>query len=89
MGDDDDVLANLVINFLDCPEPDPRLIHINLSGFLESNTSKFVESLWSLLVSAQDTPSGIPQKILDSKREEITQKRVRKASLSFLSLIPL
>lgn len=76
MGDDDDVLANLVINFLDCLEPDPRLIHINLSGFLESNTAKFVENLWSLLVSAQDTPSGIPQKILDQKKAEIAEKKV-------------
>lgn len=76
LGDDDDVISNLVINFLDTPDVDPRIIHINLSGFLESKTTKFVESLWKLLLSAQTTPNGIPQKILDDKKKELAENNV-------------
>lgn len=78
LGDDDDVLSNLVINFLDTPEVDPRIIHINLSGFLESKTAEFVEKLWNLLLSAQTTPSGIPFKMLEDKKKEIIEKMVRR-----------
>jgi hypothetical protein len=32
--------------------------------------------LWALLISAQDNPSGIPDSLLDMKREEIIKKKV-------------
>lgn len=35
-------------------EPDPRLIQINLTGFLERNTGAFMAELWKLLISAQE-----------------------------------
>lgn len=33
--------------------------------------------LWALLISAQENPSGIPDSLLDMKREELIKKKVR------------
>eukprot|EP00961_Rhodomonas_salina_P064164 862608-Rhodomonas_salina.2 len=60
-------------------EPDPRLIQINLTGFLERNTGAFMAELWKLLISAQENCKeekgkiikGMPQQLLDEKQEEL------------------
>ena len=51
-------------------------MQIALSGFLEFKAPEFMEALWKLLVSAQDSVAGIPQEFMDQKKEEIRQKRV-------------
>jgi hypothetical protein len=71
-------------------EPDPRKIQINLTGFLERNTSAFMAELWKLLISAQDNyqpgQKGMPSQLLKEKEEEIKrinqelQERARKIS---------
>lgn len=33
--------------------------------------------LWALLISAQENPTGIPDCLLELRKEEITKKRVR------------
>lgn len=33
--------------------------------------------LWDLLISAQDSPSGIPEHLMDLKREELAKKKVK------------
>ena len=37
---------------------------------------KFMKELWSLLLSAQQNASGVPQQFLDEKEAEIQQKKV-------------
>ena len=50
-------------------------MQLNLTGFLEKNTPKFMNSLWKLLLSAQDTPDGIPPRLIEDKKVEIREQR--------------
>jgi serine/arginine repetitive matrix protein 1 len=43
-------------------------------GFLEDRTGPFVQELWRLLLSAQDTPTGIPPELISEKQEEKQRK---------------
>lgn len=75
MGFDDDVLSAYVASLLDdqngTKPVDPRLVQINLSGFMEEHAAPFVERLWRLLLSAQTEVGGIPTEILEAKKAEI------------------
>lgn len=53
-----------------------KQIQISLTGFMERNTGKFMKELWSLLISAQQNVSGVPQQFLDAKEEETQKKKV-------------
>lgn len=55
---------------------DGKYIQIQLTGFMEKNTIKFMRELWSLLLSAQQNASGVPQQFLDAKEAEIQQRKV-------------
>lgn len=55
---------------------DGKHVQIQLTGFMEKNTGKFMKELWSLLISAQSNVSGIPQQFLDQKAEETRLKKV-------------
>lgn len=57
-------------------EVDGKQIQIQLTGFLEKNTGKFMKELWGLLLSAQNNASGVPQQFLDAKEEEMKKKKV-------------
>lgn len=58
--------------------PDPKKIQINLTGFLHGkNAREFMAELWALLIQAQENPTGIPDSLLDVKKEELAKKRVR------------
>ncbi|PWZ55527.1 Cyclin-dependent kinase B2-1 [Zea mays] len=59
-------------------EADGKKIQIQLTGFMEKNTVKFMKELWSLLLSAQQNASGVPQQFLDEKEAEIHQKKLCK-----------
>src|SRR5204863_9155076 len=50
-------------------------MQLNLTGFLERNTPKFMNSLWKLLLSAQDTPDGIPPRLVEDMKVEIREQR--------------
>ena len=58
---------------------------MNLTGFLHGKNARiFMQELWELLTSAQESIGGIPTKFLEQKKEEIRQKKVgRKMVLSF------
>lgn len=48
-----------------------------MTGFLNGkNARQFMDELWALLLSAQDTESGIPVEFLDQKKEEIKKRMV-------------
>ncbi|XP_072959217.1 uncharacterized protein [Typha angustifolia] len=74
LGFEDEVLINFVYGLLDGKEVDGKQIQIQLTGFMEKNTGKFMRELWGLLLSAQQNASGVPQQFLDAKEEE-TRKR--------------
>jgi serine/arginine repetitive matrix protein 1 len=50
-------------------------IQITLTGFMEKNTGKFMKELWTLLLSAQNNPSGVPQQFLDARAAETKKKQ--------------
>lgn len=46
------------------------------------NKPPTTQELWTLLASASSNPSGIPQKILDEKAEEMRQKKVMEEEIN-------
>ena len=52
-------------------------MQIQLTPFLEAGVGTFMKDLWVLLLSAQETPSGIPQQFLDEQAEELRSKQER------------
>ncbi|KXS20168.1 PWI domain-containing protein [Gonapodya prolifera JEL478] len=82
LGFEDDVVITFIFEYLAEPIPDPKMMQINLTGFLESNTAKFMEELWGLLVSAQEKDNmGIPRAFLEQKKAEIAAKQEADARL--------
>ncbi|KAG0484136.1 hypothetical protein HPP92_012220 [Vanilla planifolia] len=75
LGFEDEVLINFVYGLLDGKNVDGKKIQIQLTGFMEKNTGKFMKELWSLLLSAQKNISGVPQQFLDAKEEEQRKKK--------------
>lgn len=57
--------------------PDPRKMQINLTGFLNGrNARSFMGELWDLLVSAQESVTGIPEAFLQQKKDQIKKRLV-------------
>lgn len=57
--------------------PDPRKMQINLTGFLNGkNARSFMGELWDLLVSAQESLTGIPEAFLQEKKDQIKRRMV-------------
>ena len=74
-GMEDDVIVEFIFNQLEAKDPDPRKMQINLTGFLNGKNARiFMGELWKLLDSAQKTTSGIPQELIDKKKEEMKSK---------------
>ncbi|OUM56884.1 hypothetical protein PIROE2DRAFT_27620, partial [Piromyces sp. E2] len=70
LGMDDDVLINYIYETLEeSPSPDPKLLQLNLTGFLEKNAPSFVKELWERILSAQEHPSGIPREDIEREME--------------------
>merc|ERR1712055_730852 len=76
LGMEDDVVVEFIFNQLEAKDPDPRKMQINLTGFLNGKNARiFMGELWKLLDSAQNNDSGIPQEMIDKKKEEIKNRR--------------
>jgi len=54
----------------------PKKMTINMTGFMENQTTTFMTELWELLLSAQKEPSGIPQQLIREKLDEKQRKMV-------------
>lgn len=69
---DDDVVIDYVGELLQAEdEPDIKMIHLQMQDFLgQEQAMKFCETLWDLLMSAQDDPDGIPAQLLEQRRKE-------------------
>ncbi|XP_061337926.1 uncharacterized protein LOC133284831 [Gastrolobium bilobum] len=76
LGFEDEVLINFIHGLLDAKEVNGKEVQIQITGFMEKNTGKFMKELWTLLLSAQKNASGVPQQFLDAKEEEIRQKKI-------------
>lgn len=48
-----------------------------ITGFLDKDAAKFSKALWGLLLSAQSGAQGVPQELLEAKKQELEQERVR------------
>lgn len=52
-------------------------MQINLTGFLNGrNARSFMGELWDLLVSAQESVTGIPEAFLQQKKDQIKKRLV-------------
>ena len=76
LGFEDDVVLEYAAGMLEEERhPDPRKMQISLTGFLESQTATFMSELWTLLLSAQDSPGGIPAIFVQRKKEEMQKRK--------------
>ncbi|CAN7938755.1 unnamed protein product [Ixodes hexagonus] len=77
LGMEDEVVVEFVFNQLEAEKhPDPRMMQINLTGFLNGkNARDFMGDLWTLLLSAQESVGGIPAEFLEQKKEEIKKRQ--------------
>ncbi|KAI9895046.1 MAG: hypothetical protein M1814_000271 [Vezdaea aestivalis] len=77
LGDEDDVVIELCFNLLESNRfPDIKKLQIQLTGFLEKDTAKFCKELWSLCLSAQLNPQGVPKELLEAKKLELIQEKI-------------
>ena len=60
-------------------QPDIKNMQYQLTGFLEADAAKFCKELWVLLLSAQASPQGVPKKLLEAKKAELIQEKVRES----------
>ncbi|KAJ1724384.1 hypothetical protein LPJ53_001340 [Coemansia erecta] len=79
---DDEVLYEYIVNMLEESDaPDPKAMQVSLTGFLEDKTQEFMESLWLVLLEAQESPAGIPESFVRRKMEELRERREEKEKL--------
>lgn len=58
-------------------QPDIKALQIQLTGFLEKETAPFCRELWKLMLSAQTSPQGVPKELLEAKKEQLIEEKVR------------
>ncbi|KAB8220468.1 hypothetical protein BDV33DRAFT_203325 [Aspergillus novoparasiticus] len=76
LGNEDDVVIELCFNLLEGSRfPDVKSLQIQLTGFLDKDTAKFCKELWSLCLSAQENPQGVPKELLEAKKLELIQEK--------------
>ncbi|KAJ5886892.1 uncharacterized protein N7473_009566 [Penicillium subrubescens] len=77
LGNEDDVVIELCSNLLEGSRyPDIKALQIQLTGFLDKDTPKFCKELWSLCLSGQENPQGVPKEILEAKKLELMQEKI-------------
>ncbi|MCJ1478486.1 hypothetical protein MMC13_007166 [Lambiella insularis] len=78
LGNEDDVVIELCFNLLEGARfPDIKVLQIQLTGFLDKDTARFCKELWSLCLSAQSNAQGVPKELLEAKKLELIQEKVR------------
>ena len=81
LGFEDEILVNLIISTLES-NPDPKMLFVTVSGFLEDHTFAFMDELWGLLVDASTANAGIPTKLLALKKKEIEERKIEMQTIS-------
>lgn len=83
LGLEDEVVVEYVFQQLEESGVDPRMMQINLTGFLNGkNAREFMKELWDMLVSAQINPSGIPTMLLEAKKVELRERELEHGRVS-------
>ncbi|PHH68980.1 hypothetical protein CDD82_156 [Ophiocordyceps australis] len=81
LGGEDDVVTELILNLLGkSGNPDIKSLQIQLTGFLDKDAASFCQELWALLLSAQDSRSGVPKELLEARKRELMQQEKNDAS---------
>merc|ERR1712056_15318 len=78
IGFEDDICIDFCIAQLEDPPEkglDPKLLQVNMTGFMERKAAPFVSELWANLLSAQDSPVGVPQEFIDKKKDDLRAKK--------------
>jgi serine/arginine repetitive matrix protein 1 len=76
LGIEDDVVIEFVFNQLEDKNPDPKMMQINLTGFLSGSKARlFIGELWKFLASAQTSPDGIPAELVEMKKKELLKRQ--------------
>ncbi|KAJ5299885.1 hypothetical protein N7476_011442 [Penicillium atrosanguineum] len=86
LGDEDDIVIELCFNILEGSRyPNVKELQIQLTGFLDKDTSKFCKELWSLCLSGQENPQGIEaEKAAEASRRQKEQERTREREMDDL-----
>lgn len=58
-------------------QPDIKNLQMQLTGFLDKDTPAFCKQLWNMFLSAQASPQGVPKELLEAKKQELMQEKVR------------
>eukprot|EP00976_Prorocentrum_cordatum_P048006 969110-Prorocentrum_minimum.AAC.5 len=74
-GIEDEVLIGMIISYLEDTGIKPKEMMVALMSFLEKNTSLFMKELWSMLISAQESPNGVPEQLIVAKQEEARKQQ--------------
>mmetsp|Transcript_34332 Transcript_34332/g.91806 ORF Transcript_34332/g.91806 Transcript_34332/m.91806 type:complete len:187 (-) Transcript_34332:513-1073(-) len=75
---EDDIVVDFCIAQLDSPPEgglDPKVLQINMTGFMERKAGTFCSELWKHLLSAQESPVGVPREFVERKKEELKEHR--------------
>ncbi|CAD5125116.1 DgyrCDS13359 [Dimorphilus gyrociliatus] len=77
LGMEDDVVVGLTINQLEENRyPDAKDMQINLTGFLNARNARiFMSELWDLMLTAMESPNGIPEQFVEKKKIELLKRQ--------------
>ncbi|KAL5427211.1 hypothetical protein PMIN04_001484 [Paraphaeosphaeria minitans] len=57
-------------------QPKIKELQVQLQGFLDAEGPKFCKELWNLMLSAQESPLGVPTAMLEAKKLELQQEKL-------------
>ncbi|KAF1832920.1 hypothetical protein BDW02DRAFT_501816 [Decorospora gaudefroyi] len=81
LGDEDDIVVETCYNLIEQNQfPKIKEVQIQLTGFLNKDTAAFCKELWDLMLSAQDSPMGVPRELLEAKKLELQKEQLSKAA---------
>lgn len=84
LGFDDEIVSQMAINLFlpsNGETPDPKRSQLDLAGFLgEDESATFSKELWTLMVEASESSSGIPQTLLEAKKKELAAQKAAAAA---------
>merc|ERR1719486_77414 len=78
LGFEDDIVIDFCIASLTEPSEkglDPKELQVSMTGFMERKAAKFCAELWKILISANQSPVGVPQEFIDEKKNELKKKK--------------
>ncbi|KAF2662826.1 PWI domain-containing protein [Lophiostoma macrostomum CBS 122681] len=78
--EDDDIMINTCHNMIAVKFPDIKRLQIFLSATLNGKEGAFCKELWDLMLSAQDSEKGVPQQLVEAKKEELKQNQASKVA---------